>query len=103
MNFALTGQIIRAAREKSDLTQADLARRLGMSRATISRLENGTIEELGVRKLALLCDRLGLEIGVRPRQAPTLHEAYEQNRRERREAFRETDEVLKNLTPGARG
>ena len=64
MNFALTGQIIRDAREKSDLTQAELARRLGMSRATISRLENGTIEELGVRKLALLCDRLGLVIDV---------------------------------------
>ena len=103
MNFALTGQLIRDAREKSDLTQAELARRLGMSRATISRLENGTIEELGVRKLALLCDRLGLEIGVRPRLAPTLHETYEQNRRERRDAFRETDEVLKNLKPDARG
>jgi HTH-type transcriptional regulator/antitoxin HipB len=103
MNFALTGQLIRDAREKSDLTQAELARRLGMSRATISRLENGTIEELGVRKLALLCDRLGLEIVVRPRRPPILHEAYEQNRRERRDALRETDEVLKNLKPDARG
>lgn len=103
MNFALTGQLIRDARKKSDLTQAELARRLGMSRATISRLENGTIEELGVRKLALLCDRLGLEIVVRQRRPPILHEAYEQNRRERREAFRETDEVLKNLKPDARG
>ena len=103
MNFALTGQLIRDAREHSDFTQAELARRLGMSRATISRLENGTIEELGVRKLALLCDRLGLEIVVRPRRPPTLHEAYEQNRRERRDAFRETDEVLRNLKPDARG
>lgn len=103
MNFAVAGQLIRDAREKSDLTQAELARRLGMSRATISRLENGTIEELGVRKLALLCDRLGLEIVVRPRRPPILHEAYEQNRRERRDALRETDEVLKNLKPDARG
>lgn len=103
MNFAETGQLIREAREKAGLTQTALARPFHMSRATISRLENGTIEELGVRKLAQLCDRLGLEITVRPRHAPTLHEAYEKNRRERHDALRETDETLKNLKPDARG
>lgn len=103
MNFAETGILLREARQKAGLTQATLATRLGMSRATISQLENGTIEELGVRKLANLCDRLGLEISVRPRRALTLHEAYEQNRQERREALRETDAVLAKLNPDDRG
>lgn len=71
-----------------------------MSRATISRLENGVIEELGVRKLVTLCDRLGLEISVRERRPLTLHEAYEQNRRERREAAQQTSEILAKLPPG---
>lgn len=103
MDFAETGILIREAREKAGLTQAELARRLRMSRATISRIENGTIEELGVRKLAQLCDRLGLEISVHPRRPLTLHEAYEKNRAERRVALRETDEVLAKLKPDSGG
>ncbi|HEY3756779.1 MAG TPA: helix-turn-helix transcriptional regulator [Opitutaceae bacterium] len=103
MNFASTGEFIRAARKQAKLTQAELAQRLRMSRATLSRIENGTIEELGIRKFAQLCDRLGLELAVRPRRPPTLQEAYEQNRRDRQEAFRATDEVLAKLKPDARG
>lgn len=104
MNFAEAGESIRSARRKAGTTQAELAKSLGMSRATISRIENGVIEELGVRKLAQLCDRLGLEITVRPRQAvPTLHEAYARNKAERDAAFRETDAALAKLkaTPRA--
>ena len=99
MNFANTGALIREARQKQGLTQAVLAKQLGMSRATISQLENGTIAELGVRKIAQLCDRLGLEVRVEPRRAPTLHEAYTKNREERQAAFKETDRVLSKLKP----
>ncbi len=103
MDFAATGESIRAARKRAKLTQGELARRLGMSRATLSRIENGTIEELGIRKFAQLCDRLGLELLVRPRRPPTLQEAYEQSRRERQEAFRETDEAIAKLKPDPHG
>jgi HTH-type transcriptional regulator/antitoxin HipB len=103
MNFLETGTLVRAAREKAGLTQADLARALGMSRATISQVENGVIKELGVRKLALLLDRLGLEIVVRLRRPLGLHETYEKNRKQRREAFQETDAALDNLKPDIRG
>lgn len=103
MNFTDAGLLIREARKKAELTQEALARRLSMSRATISKIENGLIEELGVRKLSLLCDRLGLEVLVRPRQALTLDEAYAKNRLERREAFRETDAALAKLKPDTHG
>ena len=103
MNFAATGESIRAARKQAKLTQGELAQRLGMSRATLSKIENGTIEELGIRKFAQLCDRLGLELSVRPRRPLTLQEAYEQNRRERQQAFRETDASLAKLKPDADG
>ena len=103
MNFAETGALIREARQKTKVTQGELARRLGMSRATISKIENGTIEEIGIRKFAQLCDRLGLEISVGLRRPPTLNEAYEQNRRERQEAFRQTDATLAKMKPDARG
>lgn len=99
MNFVATGQHIREARTRAGLTQATLAARLRMSRATLSKVENGTIEELGVRKLARICDVLNLEMFVQPRRPPTLNEVYAQNRKEREAAFRETDAVLSKLSP----
>lgn len=103
MNFAETGLVIRTARKHAGLTQAELARRLGMSRATLSQLENGVIGDLGIRKLAQIGDRLGLEIAVQPRRPLTLHEAYARNRAERQAAFRETDTILAQLSPGPFG
>jgi HTH-type transcriptional regulator / antitoxin HipB len=103
MQFAEAGMLIRDARKKAGLTQADLARSLGMSRATISKVENGIIEELGVRKLAQLCDRVGLEIAVKPRRPLTLHEAYDKNRQERRDALKATDATLAQRNPDSRG
>jgi len=100
MNLAETGEILRSARRTAGLTQAELARRLGMSRATLSQLENGVIGDLGIRKVALICDHLGLEILVRPRRVMTLQEAYSRNREERQAAFRQTDSLLANLKPG---
>lgn len=100
MDFAQTGLMIRTARKQAGLTQAELAGHLGMSRATLSQLETGVIGDLGIRKLAQIADRLGLEITVRPRRPLTLHEAYARNRAERQAAFRETDAVLAQLNPG---
>lgn len=100
MSLTEIGEILRNARRTAGLTQAELARRLGMSRATLSQLENGVIGDLGIRKVALICDRLGLEILVRPRRVMTLQEAYSRNREERQAAFRQTDSLLANLKPG---
>ena len=99
MNFEEAGSLIRTARRQAKITQADLAKRLGMSRATISQLETGVISELGVRKLSQICDRLGLEVTVQRRLAPlTLHEAYAESKQERQAAFRETDNTLAKLS-----
>ncbi|MDI1247248.1 MAG: helix-turn-helix transcriptional regulator [Lacunisphaera sp.] len=104
MDFTEAGTLIRDARRKAGMTQAALAKRLHMSRSTISQLENGVISELGVRKLAQICDRLGLEVIVRQRNPRlTLHETYARNRQERQTAFKETDATLAQLTPSSRG
>lgn len=91
MNFADLGSAIRASRERLNLTQSEVAKSLRMSRATVSQVENGTIPELGVRKLARLVERVGLELVVVERRLPSLHQAYEQNRQERREAVRQME------------
>lgn len=100
MDWVAVGELIREARRKAGFTQAALAKAMGMSRATISRLENGVLEELGVRKLVNVCDRLGLELILRERRPLTLHETYEKNRRERREAAKQTSDILAKLPPG---
>src|ERR1700709_1630546 len=51
MNMQQMGLILREARKVSGQSQQDVAKPLGMSRATISAIENGTVGEIGVRKL----------------------------------------------------
>ncbi len=74
------GQQIRQARKDRRLTQATLAAALGMSRATISQLEQGTVQDLGIRKVVRLLEFLGLTLQVRPQgKPPTLDELREGN------------------------
>jgi HTH-type transcriptional regulator / antitoxin HipB len=81
MNLHEIGVALHDARKASGQSQQELAKRLGMSRATISAIENGTVSEIGVRKLMALCAALGLSIHVSvPNRRPTLFELREENR-----------------------
>jgi len=69
------GEHIRRERKKRCMSQAKLAELLGMSRATISQIENGTVREIGLRKLIRILEVFDLELQVRPAGAPpTLEE-----------------------------
>jgi HTH-type transcriptional regulator / antitoxin HipB len=73
------GATLRNARKAKGLSQAVLAASLGMSRATISGIENDTLAEIGIRKFSAVCSALGLELIVQARsQRPTLHSLREQ-------------------------
>jgi transcriptional regulator with XRE-family HTH domain len=81
MNLQQIGVVLREARKASGQSQQEVAKPLGMSRATISSIENGTVSEIGVRKLIALCAALGLSIHVSvPEKRPTLFELREENR-----------------------
>lgn len=75
MNITELGAIIKDSRKEKHITQAALSEQLGMSRATLSALENGTVSELGIRKVMAICSVLGLELVAQPqvRKRPTLH------------------------------
>lgn len=67
------GEVIKKARKEKHWSQEDLCRPLGMSRATVSALENGTFNELGIRKVEKLLNRLGYRLTVVKREPrPTL-------------------------------
>ncbi|MBU1169478.1 MAG: helix-turn-helix domain-containing protein [Proteobacteria bacterium] len=69
------GKHIRQTRKKLNLSQAQLARAMGMSRTTIGQIENGIVQEVGVQKLIRVLEYLGLELRVRNAGSPpTLEE-----------------------------
>lgn len=73
------GKEIRKIRKDRKLSQAELAKVLGMSRTTVGQIENGTVQDIGVRKLVRILEFLGLELRVRPSGAPpTLDELREE-------------------------
>ncbi|MDE2261283.1 MAG: helix-turn-helix transcriptional regulator [Gammaproteobacteria bacterium] len=81
MDLAEIGSAFRTARRQHRRTQSDLARELGMSRATLSALESGRCDEIGVRKLTALLQTVGLDLFVAPRKArPTLDDLRAERR-----------------------
>jgi HTH-type transcriptional regulator/antitoxin HipB len=86
MDLAEIGILFKTARRRSRRTQHELARELGMSRATLSALESGRCVEIGVRKLTALLESVGLDLYAGPRRArPTIDElrAERRNAKER--------------------
>ena len=68
------GQIIRSLRKERKLTQQALANQYGMSRSTISGIENNTLSEIGIRKVEAILNGFGYELTAVPRRTkrPTL-------------------------------
>ena len=73
------GAQIRQARKSRHLTQAALAAALRMSRTTVGQIEQGTVQDIGIRKVIRLLEYLGLTLQVRPKgRPPTLEELREE-------------------------
>jgi transcriptional regulator with XRE-family HTH domain len=64
------GNEIRKERKRRKISQEKMAKYLGMGRATISQIESGIVQEIGVRKLIRILDYLGLELRMRPAGLP---------------------------------
>lgn len=74
------GNTIKQARKEKGWTQQALGEALGMSRSTISALENDTFNELGVRKVERLLNRLGYTLTpTKLEQRPTLNQLKKKN------------------------
>jgi len=81
MTLADLGPLLKQARREARLSQEQLAKPLGMSRATISAIESGRCEEIGFAKLAALLDLVGLEVVVAPRKGrPTVDDLRAERR-----------------------
>ncbi|MEO5677931.1 MAG: helix-turn-helix transcriptional regulator [Usitatibacter sp.] len=77
MRLPEIGAQIRAARLSRGFTQGQLAARAGISRPTLSQLENGLTRDLGAAKVFRLLEAVGLQpvIVSAPSKRPTDHVA----------------------------
>jgi len=76
------GEQIAERRKTLKLSQSTLARKAGVSRATLDALENGRAGELGFSKLSKLLAALGLELKLQAAgsRRPTLEELMQEDR-----------------------
>jgi transcriptional regulator with XRE-family HTH domain len=75
------GRDIARARKDTRLTQVELAKRAGVSRATIDLLENGRAREIGYSKLVRILLVVGLELRLQPLalERPTLDDLMKED------------------------
>ncbi len=76
------GKRVAQRRKTLKLSQAELARKAGLSRATVEALENERTGELGFTKVTKLLTALGLELTLQPASSlrPTLDELMQEDR-----------------------
>ncbi|MDN5377209.1 MAG: hypothetical protein PWQ42_505, partial [Sulfurospirillum sp.] len=61
MELQELGLEIKALRKERGWSQADLETYSGITKRTISKIENGFLEEVGIKKVELILDLLGQE------------------------------------------
>jgi transcriptional regulator with XRE-family HTH domain len=66
MTLKEIGQSLREARKAQGHTLQNVADALGMSIATISRLERGELDDIGARSLLRVTEYVGLQLVLRP-------------------------------------
>ena len=78
MLFSL-GKAIQQERKRKGITQIALAKAARIGRSTLSQIENGTVKDIGIRKVIRVLDYLGLELTTRPQGAPPTLEELQAN------------------------
>jgi transcriptional regulator with XRE-family HTH domain len=66
MNLLELGAKIKQLRKERKITQADLAKQAGISRATLSKLENGYFAQVSIVVLNDILNHLGYELDIKP-------------------------------------
>lgn len=81
MNLEELGKEIKLLRKEKKWSQDDLEQYSGITKRTISKIENGFIDEIGIKKVELILDLLDFEFSIRPKNRPkTLEELQDEQR-----------------------
>ena len=75
MDLVQLGQEIKKLRKEKNWSQDDLEKYSNITKRTISKIENGFIDEVGIKKVEFILDLLGYEFSIRLKGQPkTLEE-----------------------------
>jgi len=79
MDLEKLGSEIQRLRKEKKWSQNDLEKYSGITKRTISKIENGFIDEVGIKKVEFILDLLEYEFTIRPKGRPrTLEELQDE-------------------------
>jgi transcriptional regulator with XRE-family HTH domain len=79
MDLLELGHGIKKLRQQNKWSQDIMEQYSGITKRTISKIENGFIEEVGIKKVATILDLLDMEFALRPKGRPrTLEELQDE-------------------------
>lgn len=81
MNLKDLGQKIKELRKNKNISQAQLEDYSNITKRTISKIENGFIEEVGIKKVETILDLLGYEFNIRLKDRPKTLEDWQDERK----------------------
>jgi len=74
------GLKIKFLRKEKGWSQNDLETYSGITKRTISKIENGFIDEVGIKKVEMILDLLGFELSLREKGRPQTLEELQDGR-----------------------
>ena len=79
MDLFELGYEIKKLRQQKKWSQDTMEQYSGITKRTISKIENGFIDEVGIKKVSTLLDLLDMEFSLRPKGRPrTLEELQDE-------------------------
>ncbi|HUH41581.1 MAG TPA: helix-turn-helix domain-containing protein [Sulfurimonas sp.] len=75
------GLEIKHLRKAKEWSQDDLQSYSGITKRTISKIENGFIDEVGIKKVETILDLLGVEFSLRGKGRPKTLEELQDERK----------------------
>ena len=75
------GNAIKQRRKEKKWSQDDLEHYSAITKRTIGKIENGFIDEVGIKKVEIILDLLGYEFSLREKARPRTLEELQDERR----------------------
>jgi len=80
MTIEALGKEIKSLRKSKQWSQNNLEEYSGITKRTISKIEQGFIDEVGIKKVANILDLLGFELSIREKNRPRTLEELQNER-----------------------
>lgn len=81
MDLEQLGLEIKTLRKEKKYSQDDIENFSGITKRTISKIENGFVDEVGIKKVESILELLGYEFSIRLKNRPkTLEELQDEQR-----------------------